>query len=88
MGGGGATEGGEPEGQGLSPLVQEGVEEREEQQGQLGQQRHPVVEVESVCRACVVGAQGPSGVVGPCQPPLEVLTGARGGGTGSPSNLP
>lgn len=71
---------------GLSPLVQERVEEREKQQGQLGQQRHPVVEVEGVCRASMVGAQGPGGAVGAHQPPLEILPGYRG--TASPYNLP
>lgn len=75
-------------GRDLSPLIQEGVEESEEQQGQLGQQRHPVVEVEGIRRARVVGAQGRGSAVGPHQPPLEVLPDAEGGGTGSPSNLP
>lgn len=57
----------------FSPLIQEGVEECEKQKRQLGQQRHPVVEVESVCGTGVVGAQGLGAAVGPCQPPLEVL---------------
>lgn len=72
-----AWEGARP---GLSPLVQEGVEKCEEQQGQLGQQRHPVVEVEGVCRAVVVGPQGPGGAIGHGQPPLEVLPGCRESG--------
>lgn len=51
----------------FSPLIQEGVEERKEQQRQLGQQCHPVVEVESVCGTGVVGARGRLGAaVGPC----------------------
>lgn len=57
----------------FSPLIQEGVEECEEQQRQLGQQCHPVVEVERVCGTGVVAAQGLGAAVGPCQPPLEVL---------------
>lgn len=57
----------------LLPLIQEGVEEREEQQRQLGQQRHPVVEVVRVCGAGVVGAQSLSCAIDPCQSPLEVL---------------
>lgn len=91
-GGEGTTEGWpgiEPKGQGFSPLVQEGVEECEEQQRQLGQQCHPVVEVEGICRARVVGAQGLSGAVGPCQTPLEVLPGCQGSGVqGHPTTYP
>lgn len=61
----------------LLPLIQEGIEEREEQQRQLGQQCHPVVEVVRVCGACVVGAQSLSCAIGPCQPALEVLPDGR-----------